>query len=314
MKNIEVVPYNPEWPEQFAAEAAIISQALGDNLLDVHHIGSTAVPSLSSKPIIDIIAAVKSGADSIALLEKSGFVYKGEWNIPFKFGFSKRDRIQVNLHVYEKDHPEIELNLVFRDYLSNHPEALAEYQNLKLELLKNESSFQKKAGALFTGYNLGKDAFIRKVLQATEFNRLRFLRCSHHLEWKEYHRIRKTEIFDDLPNITYDENHSSITDINHIHFILCQGTKVVSFAHIEFLENSEVALRSLATDGSYQNQGFGTQLMQLLEKWLKQQGKRLIRMHANPKSEKFYPKLGYVDMPFDDVSISKEIIDMGKIL
>ena len=314
MKNIEVIPYNPEWPKQFETEAAIISHTLQSNLLNLYHVGSTAVPALSSKPIIDIIAEVKNGTESIELLEKSGFTYKGEWNIPFKFGFSKRDGVAVNLHVYEQNHPEIELNLVFRDYLRNHHEALREYQNLKLELLQNDASFQKKSGSLFTGYNLGKDAFIRKILEKTGFNRLRFLRCSHYLEWREYHRIRKAEIFDNLPNITYDENHPTITDINHIHFILCEGTKVVSIAHVEFLQNSEVALRSLATDGVYQNQGFGTAMLQLLEKWLKWQDKKIIKAHANLRAEKFYRKLGYTNMPFDDISISKDVIDLGKVL
>jgi GrpB-like predicted nucleotidyltransferase (UPF0157 family)/GNAT superfamily N-acetyltransferase len=312
-KLIEVVPYNTNWPQIFETEAEALRTALADNCIAVHHIGSTSVSGLSAKPIIDIIAEVKNGQNSISSLEKVDFTYKGEWNIPFKFGFSKRDGCHVNLHVYEENHPEIQLNLVFRDYLRNHPEALNEYQNLKTELLQNEESFQKQNGSIFTGYNLGKDAFIRKVLEQSGFKRLRFLRCTHNLEWQEYHRIRKEQIFDHT-NIQYDENHPTINDPNHFHFILCKGTKIVSIAQVEFLNDFDAALRALATDSIYQNQSFGTQMLQLLEKWLKLQGKKVLKMHADLKAENFYRKYGYVKMVFADKNTFQDTIDLGKIL
>lgn len=313
VKPIEVVAYNSNWPILFETEANLIKAALGCNCIAVHHVGSTAVNGLSAKPIIDIIAEVKSGNLSINQLEKADFVYKGEWNIPFKYGFTKRGQLQVNLHVFEENHPEIELNLVFRDYLRNNSDARNKYQNLKIELLKNEASFQKQNGALFSGYNLGKDAFIRKIIDNSGFQRLRFLKCTHRLEWQEYHRIRKSQIFDST-NIEYDENHPTITDANHAHFILCHGTKVVCVAHIEFLNTTEIALRSLAADKMFQNQGFGTHMLQLLEKWLTLQNAKLIKVHAHLKAEKFYRKHGYQDMHFDDQSISPDVIDLGKVL
>src|SRR5271170_541544 len=58
LKEIEVVPYNPDWPKLFDAEAAKIKQALGPNCIAIHHIGSTAVPNLAAKPIIDILPVV----------------------------------------------------------------------------------------------------------------------------------------------------------------------------------------------------------------------------------------------------------------
>lgn len=265
VKQIEVVAYNCNWPIVFEAEANLIKTAFGSNCVAVHHVGSTSVNGLSAKPIIDIIAEVKNGTLSINQLEKIGFVYKGEWNIPFKYGFTKRGQTSINLHVYEENHPEIELNLVFRNYLRENYDARNEYQNLKSELLQNEASFQKQNGALFSGYNLGKDVFIRKVIDKLDFQRLRFLKCSHNLEWQEYHRIRKSQIFDST-NVEYDENHPTITDANHCHFIICKSTKVVCVAHIEFFNPKEIALRSLATDEIFQNQGFGTHMLQLLEK------------------------------------------------
>jgi GrpB-like predicted nucleotidyltransferase (UPF0157 family) len=155
-KSIEVTQYDPNWPKIFDAEAAIIKQALGDNFVAVRHIGSTSISGMLAKPKIDIIGVVKDGGKSIESLEEAAFTYKGEWNIPFHYGFTKRGGIKINLHVFEEGHPEIELNLTFRDYLRAHPSACAEYTKIKENLLSDEASFKKQEGHLFSGYNLGK--------------------------------------------------------------------------------------------------------------------------------------------------------------
>jgi GrpB-like predicted nucleotidyltransferase (UPF0157 family) len=82
-KEIQLVPYDPNWPHIFEKEAMLIRRALSDNCITVHHVESTSVPGLTAKPKIDIIAVVRSGGLSISQLEKLGFSYKGEWNIPF---------------------------------------------------------------------------------------------------------------------------------------------------------------------------------------------------------------------------------------
>lgn len=311
-KHIEVVPYNENWPEQFAREAEKIKQALGDNLIEIDHIGSTSVPGLSAKPIIDIIVECKDNKDSVRSFENIGYEYRGEFNIPFRNYFCKKQEVRFNLHVYEQDNPEIELNLKFRDYLRNNPEARDEYALLKSNLLKEKTSFEK-TNSIFTGYNLGKDKFIRKILEKIGFNKLRLLRVAHHLEWQEYHRIRREQIFEPI-NIVYDANHLTITAKDHFHFVLCKGVKIVSIAHVELLNGKEVAIRSLATDAPYKMQGYARYLMQLLTKWIKQQGRKVIKLHANPNAENFYHKLGYINIEFDDVSISEDAIKLGKIL
>lgn len=242
-----------------------------------------------------------------------GFTYKGEWNIPFKFGFTKLGEYKINLHVFEENHPEIELNLLFSDHLRSHPESVSEYAKIKEQLLLEEGSFKKQEGHLFTGYNLGKDAFIRRILEKEGYARHRFLKETHIKEWESYHRIRKEQIFD-RTHVVYDPNHPTIHAKGNFHFILCLGMNVVTVAHVEFLNEFEVALRSLATDEPYKKQGLGKTMMELLEKWIKHQGKKVIRLHAASQAEGFYRKLGYFDMPFDDPSIAKETIDLGKIL
>ncbi len=312
-KNIQVVTYNPSWPQVFETQATLIKQALQDNCVEIHHIGSTSVPGLCAKPIIDIIAVVKNGDLSIETLEKSGFVHKGEWNIPFKFCFSKREEHRINLHVFEENHPEILLNLVFRDHLRSHPESLIAYAKIKTDLLLEESSFEKPEGSLFSGYNLGKDAFIRRILAQEKYQGYRFLKVTHIQEWQDYHRIRKELIFD-LTEVIYDPNHPTITLTGHHHFILCKGMETITVAHIDFLNETEAALRSLATDVPFQSQGYGREMMDLLEKWLKKQNVKILKMHANLRAEHFYRKLGYVETTFDDPCISQEYINLGKVL
>ena len=99
-KPIEVVAYNIDWPMIFEIESSAIRQALGTNCLEINHIGSTAVPELIAKPIIDIIAVVKNPQDSINPLESIGYNYRGEMNIPFRFYFSRKTGTIIHLHVY----------------------------------------------------------------------------------------------------------------------------------------------------------------------------------------------------------------------
>ena len=119
-QRIEFTPYSPNWPKIYASIAAEVTGTLGDNLLAIHHIGSTSVPGLAAKPTIDIIAEVRNGMQTIQPLEQLDFQYKGEYNLPMRFFFVYRglrfDNAKVNLHIFEENNPEIELNILLRDY------------------------------------------------------------------------------------------------------------------------------------------------------------------------------------------------------
>ena len=312
IKNIEVISYNSEWPRMFEEEAALIKKTLVDNCVAIHHVGSTSVPNLSAKPIIDIIGVVENPEAAIPILEFLGFKYKGEYNIPMHFGFSKRATIKVNLHVYKDGHPEIELNILFRDYLRDNPAIRDEYAHLKKDLLKEKSSFEKH-NSLFTGYNLGKNTFINKVLRQAGFDRLRVARCTHYAEWEAYHRIRSDQIFNPI-HVVYDHNHPTLTAENHYHFVLYKGTDIVTVAHLEFLNDHEATFRSLATDKHYKKNGYGSYMMNFLERWVKQQQRQVIKIHAYLHAEGFYKNRGYTAMPFGDVCINSEFVNLGKIL
>lgn len=314
IKTIVVVPYNPNWPKIFEAEALKIKEVLGSNCLAIHHVGSTSVPGLSAKPVIDMVCVVQNPEEAVQPLTSLGFQYKGEYNIPMRFYFNRSIDVNANLHVYEENNPEIDLNLIFRDYLRNHPEARDEYAKLKETLLKEKSSYEKNDSS-FTGYNLGKDKFIKKILKATHFNRIRIMKCIHYDEWDAAKKLRQKYFFDPLSiadPYTWTFDHQE-----HTHIILYQGTEIIGYAHIQFWPAHRAALRILVIDEPYRRHGLGSQFLQLCEQWLKKQGIYSLHDEARPNVVSFYRRNGYKEMPFEDPTgepPSPHDIAMGKIL
>jgi GrpB-like predicted nucleotidyltransferase (UPF0157 family) len=120
MVAISLQPYSPEWPVIFADQAQQINSALGGLDIVVHHTGSTSVPGLRAKPIIDITMAVPDSTDEQAYLPAlvgAGFDFvlrEPEW---FEHRLLRRDEPRVNLHVFTSGSPEIDRMLAFRDHL-----------------------------------------------------------------------------------------------------------------------------------------------------------------------------------------------------
>ena len=313
-KHIEVVSYNPAWPEMFTTEAACLRQAFGDNCIAVHHIGSTSVTGLDAKPIIDIIAVVKNTADSIAALESIGYTFKGEMHIPFRFYFSKIGAIKFHLHVYEEDNPEIELNLTFTNYLRNNPDACTDYAALKAQLLLRTESFQKDPSR-FSGYTLGKHEFIRGVLQKAEFDRTRLMHCLHDYEWEMAKALRKTYFFDKIP--VSDPYAWTFNHPDHVHFVFSRGVDIVGYAHIQKWKDARAALRIIVIDEAERGLGLGTEFLKLCETWLRSQGIQTLHMESSPETHGFYVSQGYAAMPFNDPDGDKDFpqdISLGKVL
>ncbi len=313
--NIVIADYNIEWPSIFAKEAKIIHDAFGTNCIAIHHIGSTSVEGLAAKPKIDIIVVLKSNHNAISILESIGYCYRGELNIPFRLYFRKKDtNPEFNLHVYEEGNPEIELNLLFRDYLRKSPKLCEEYMQLKYNLIKDESSHYKHK-QFFVGYTLAKNKFIKNILKQAKFSGICLRICVHQDEWTEYHRIRKKEIFDTIENLVYDPSHRTISDPNHNHLVLYKGTKIIGIAQVEFKNSDYCILRSIAIDKHSQGKGYGKHLLMLIEKWIKSKGVAKIYLHTDD-AVVFYKKLGYQEMYFEDndgLNMGQKI-DLGKKL
>ena len=134
---IHLAPYDPNWPRQFEEQAARIRGALGDRALLVEHAGSTSVPGLSAKPIIDIVLAVADTTDEQAYvppLEAAGYVLRireQDWHEHRLFKWS--DPV-VNLHVFTIGCVEIDRMLRFRDHLRADSADRELYEKTKREL------------------------------------------------------------------------------------------------------------------------------------------------------------------------------------
>lgn len=160
-RKVEVVPYDPAWPTLYRAEAASLAALLGEELVEIHHIGSTSVPDLPAKPFIDILPVVRDAQRIDALndlLLAAGYVPKGENGIPGRRYFSKDGGglRRVHVHAFAAGHPEVARHLNFAAYLRAHPDAAAAYAELKRELAQR---FPNDTAA----YTNGKSAFIRAI-------------------------------------------------------------------------------------------------------------------------------------------------------
>jgi GrpB-like predicted nucleotidyltransferase (UPF0157 family) len=145
-RRVQVVPYDEDWPKLFEAEASQIRAALGGRLRVIEHVGSTAVPGLPAKPVIDVAISVESLDDlDLDALESLGYTYvpKFEEELPNRRYFTRGD---YHLHVYEQEHDEFMDYVRFRDYLRTHPEDARAYGDLKLtlaaEFLEDRAGYQ----------------------------------------------------------------------------------------------------------------------------------------------------------------------------
>lgn len=134
-----IADYDPEWPHQFAVEAAKIRAALGDWALLIEHVGSTSVPGLAAKPILDVLLVVADSADEpsyIPDLERVGYMLRirePEW---FEHRVLKGVEPSVNLHVFSPGCQETERMVLMRDWLRAHDDDRALYEKTKRELAR----------------------------------------------------------------------------------------------------------------------------------------------------------------------------------
>jgi GrpB-like predicted nucleotidyltransferase (UPF0157 family) len=160
---VEVVPHNPAWRNEFEHESKQVASALGENVVAVHHIGSTAIPNIYAKPIIDLLVEVNdiTQVDERSFeMEALGYEAMGEFGIPGRRYFRKDNEAGVrthHVHTFAAASAEIGRHLAFRDYMIAHPEDATPYSELKRALVKNlhESDIE--------GYMDGKDGFIKEM-------------------------------------------------------------------------------------------------------------------------------------------------------
>lgn len=136
-RRIVLVEYDPQWPERFQHEAKRICTALGEHALRVEHVGSTSVPGLTAKPIIDIVLVVTDSAHELTYapaLERAGYqlrIREPGWYEHRMFKGAEND---VNVHVFSEGCPEVERMLTFRDWLRTSADDRELYARFKTAL------------------------------------------------------------------------------------------------------------------------------------------------------------------------------------
>ncbi|KJK23062.1 hypothetical protein UB46_17970 [Burkholderiaceae bacterium 16] len=160
---VELLLHDPQWAEQATAEGQALIAAIGPCVLAVHHVGSTAIPRIRTKPVLDLIPVVSSLSDldqHRGELERLGYAWWGELGLPGRRYCTKTDpgsmRRLVQLHCYAEGSPEVVRHLAFRDYLRQNADVAPAYDQEKARcrrLYPNDSH----------AYGDCKDAWIREV-------------------------------------------------------------------------------------------------------------------------------------------------------
>lgn len=132
-----IATYDPTWPGVFEHEADAVRAVMGADVVEIEHIGSTSVPGLAAKPIIDLLVAVDSFApleDYAAQLARLGYKHQPHVNDSERLFFWKGTPRSYHLHLVEYATWEYQRHLLFRDYLRAHPAVAAQYETLKRDL------------------------------------------------------------------------------------------------------------------------------------------------------------------------------------
>ncbi|KAH8689391.1 grpb/dephospho-CoA kinase [Talaromyces proteolyticus] len=162
-KTVEIVEYDEEWPARFNIIYKMISKALGDRALSIRHVGSTSVPGLPAKAVIDVDVVVldpRAEENYVPYLEAAGFQFlhrEPAWHEHRFFGLKEP---YANIHVFGQDSVEVVRHQIFREWLLNNAEDRDEYARIKRQAAQET----REAGEGVMEYNERKQEEIRRIL------------------------------------------------------------------------------------------------------------------------------------------------------
>jgi GrpB-like predicted nucleotidyltransferase (UPF0157 family) len=158
-----IAPYDPAWPSTFLELHATLADALGDIAVDIVHVGSTAVPGLAAKPIIDLVAVIESDdrlPTAIERLARIGYTFESDLGVAGRYAFRPpppHDIHHHHLYVCAKSNRALKEQIAFRDYLRSNPEAAGAYASLKRAAAEAHRNDR-------TAYTNAKTEFVTGVL------------------------------------------------------------------------------------------------------------------------------------------------------
>ena len=158
---VVVVPYDPAWPARYERVRALLAQALGDLAVGIEHVGSTAVPGLEAKPIVDIDVVIRRAGDLdevVRRLAQLGYTHLGDLGIVGREAFrAAKELPRHHLYVCAAGAAPLQAHLILRDALRDDPALAAQYGALKRELAERYRDDRD-------AYTEGKSVFITAVL------------------------------------------------------------------------------------------------------------------------------------------------------
>ncbi|MDR1267581.1 MAG: GrpB family protein [Holosporales bacterium] len=268
-KPLVIVAYDAEWPRFFHEEAERIKAFMGETVADLHHIGSTSVPGLSAKPIVDMLLVTRDLEEARQHLTSSelGYRYKGEYNLPLRDLYGKSGPCETYLHVHQVGNPEIALNVLFRDFLRDHRDAREHYERAKLAASQSSGAGDKVEAGI-TQYNLRKNDSIVSILRNTGFDSLCVRFVAQHREHEAFEQFR-SEFFEQIGG-------GDLTEVSaeSKKFVLYQGTEIIGSAG---LSDGGAGRASIDFAISETPEGF-LRLLQVIEAWV------MLRMQADSLS------------------------------
>jgi GrpB-like predicted nucleotidyltransferase (UPF0157 family) len=158
---VRLVAYTSDWHFLFLEEETRLRQAIGQWAVDIQHIGSTSIPNLVAKPLLDVgvaLARYEDGYQCIEPLQQLGYEYRGARDIAGRHYFVKGRPSTHHIHMFEQSHEAWMNYLVFRDYLRAHPTVAQTYGTLKRQLAAQFAHDR-------VAYQQGKAPFIQHILQ-----------------------------------------------------------------------------------------------------------------------------------------------------
>lgn len=158
---IVLEPYDERWPLRYEEERVALLRAGGELFRGIHHIGSTAIPGMAAKAVIDILVILDRHEDGLSCIEamrKPGYEYRGANGIDGRHYFSRGVPHTHHVHMLAAGHPEADRLLRFRDYLRTHPEEALAYEGLKRQLAARFADDRR-------AYAQAKDGFCARIDQ-----------------------------------------------------------------------------------------------------------------------------------------------------
>jgi len=161
---MKLLPYSPEWKLLYEKEAEKIRGVIGDVATDIQHIGSTAIPGIAAKPIIDIavmLSSLDKAKSLVGPLAGIGYKYDEPASSPERYFFRKGEPAQYHLSLTAPNVGFWKRQILFRDYLISHPSLAKEYEKLKLDMIEKDPTGGKE-------YLHAKAPFVQRILELAE--------------------------------------------------------------------------------------------------------------------------------------------------